>query len=219
MSERIKEKSIYKEFTTWKLIHLMIKTGDNLKQEQFALQLIYQFDYIFKLENLPLTLTPYEILSMGPDYGIIEMVKDSITFDKLKKHLKNDFGRPYSLKEFFEIYYGDRLGEAKEVFMKSLAAYSLVMYFLQAKDRHNGNILLHRSGKIFHIDFGFFLSNLPGKGVELEKDCPFKLLSEYIEVLDGPESYYFKKFREYLFLYAFIYHRGFKAVKKHQKVR
>lgn len=49
----------------------MIKTGDNLKQEQFALQLIYQFDYIFKLENLPLNLTPYEILSMGPDYGII----------------------------------------------------------------------------------------------------------------------------------------------------
>jgi len=49
--------------------------------------------------------------------------------------------------------------------MKSLVAYSLVMYFLQAKDRHNGNILLHSSGKIFHIDFGFFLSNLPGKGV------------------------------------------------------
>lgn len=83
--------------------------------------------------------------------------------------------------------------------MRSLAAYSLVMYFLQAKDRHNGNIMLHRSGKIFHIDFGFFLSNMPGKGVELEKDCPFKLLTEYIEVLDGCESYYFKKFREYLF--------------------
>jgi phosphatidylinositol kinase/protein kinase (PI-3 family) len=51
--------------------------------------------------------------------------------------------------------------------MKSLAAYSLVTYFLQAKDRHNGNILLHKSGKLLHIDFGFFLSNLPGKGVEL----------------------------------------------------
>jgi len=81
------------------------------------------------------------------------------------------------------------------LFMRSLAAYSLVMYFLQAKDRHNGNIMLHRSGKIFHIDFGFFLSNMPGKGVELEKTCPFKLLSEYIDVLDGPDSYYFKKFR------------------------
>lgn len=179
----------------------MVKTSDNLKQEQFALQLIYQFDYIFKLEGLPLLLTPYEVLSMGPDCGIIEMVKDAVTLDKLKKQLKSDFGRPFSLKEFFEVYYSESLAEAKETFMRSLAAYSLVMYFLQAKDRHNGNILLHRSGKIFHIDFGFFLSNLPGKGVELEKDCPFKLLSEYIEVMDGYESYYFKKFREYLFQY------------------
>lgn len=104
---------------------------------------------------------------MGPDCGIIEMVKDSITFDKLKKQLKNGMGKPLTLKEFFEINFSDRLAEAKDIFMRSLAAYSLVMYFLQAKDRHNGNILLHRSGKIFHIDFGFFLSNMPGKGVEL----------------------------------------------------
>lgn len=87
----------------------MVKTSDNLKQEQFALQLIYQFDYIFKLENLPLILTPYEVLSMGPDCGIIEMVKDSITLDKLKKQLKSDFGRPFSLKEFFEVYYSENL--------------------------------------------------------------------------------------------------------------
>ena len=49
--------------------------------------------------------------------------------------------------------------------MRSLAAYSLVMYFLQAKDRHNGNILLHRNGSLVHIDYGFFLTNAPGKGV------------------------------------------------------
>lgn len=54
---------------------------------------------------------------------------------------------------------------AKKNFMKSLAGYSLITYFLQVKDRHNGNILLHRDGYIIHIDFGFFLSNAPGKGV------------------------------------------------------
>ena len=102
---------------------------------------------------------------MGPDCGIIEMVKDSVTFDKLKKVLKTDFSRPYTLKEFFEIYFNENLAGAKEKFMKSLTAYSLVMYFLQAKDRHNGNILLHKTGKILHIDFGFFLSNMPGKGM------------------------------------------------------
>jgi phosphatidylinositol 4-kinase B len=90
---------------SWRLIHLMVKTGDNLKQEQFALQLICQFDYIFKLEDLPLLLTPYEVVSMGPDCGIIEMVRDSITFDKLKKHLKNELQKQLSLKECFELYF------------------------------------------------------------------------------------------------------------------
>ena len=78
---------------------------DNLKQEQFALQLIAQFDYIFKLEGLPLLLTPYEVVSMGPDCGIIEMVKDAITMDRLKKHIKNKFQKPLSLKECFELYF------------------------------------------------------------------------------------------------------------------
>ena len=40
------------------------------------------------MEKLNLLLTPYEVLSMGPDQGIIEMVKDSVTFDSLKKQLK-----------------------------------------------------------------------------------------------------------------------------------
>jgi len=35
------------------------------------MQLIHQFDYIFRLENTPLILTTYEVLSMGADRGII----------------------------------------------------------------------------------------------------------------------------------------------------
>ena len=71
MRERIRGKSIFGGFETWDLIHCMVKTQDNIKQEQFALQLICEFDYIFKLEKLPLILTPYEVLTMGPDCGII----------------------------------------------------------------------------------------------------------------------------------------------------
>lgn len=52
-------------------------------------------------------------------------------------------------------------------FVRSLAGYSLITYMLQVKDRHNQNIMIKRDGTIVHIDFGFFLSNMPGKGVEL----------------------------------------------------
>ena len=86
--ERIRNKSIFGHLTSWDLVHLIVKTNDNLKQEQFALQLISEFNFIFKLEKLPLLLTPYEVLSMGPDYGVLEMVRDSITFDSLKKKLR-----------------------------------------------------------------------------------------------------------------------------------
>ena len=39
------------------------------------------------MENLPLLLTPYEVFSMGPECGIIELVKETVTIDNLKKQL------------------------------------------------------------------------------------------------------------------------------------
>jgi phosphatidylinositol kinase/protein kinase (PI-3 family) len=90
-----------------------------------------------------------------------------------------------------------------------LAGYSLVTYFLQVKDRHNGNIMLHRDGSIIHIDFGFFLSNAPGKGVELEKNCPFKLLTAYVEVLGSTNSEMFFEFRR-------LFYKGFLAILKNK---
>ena len=35
---------------------------------------------------------------MGPDYGIIEMVRESVTFDSLKKKLRTEFSKPLTLK-------------------------------------------------------------------------------------------------------------------------
>lgn len=64
--ERIRKDSPFGNFLSWKLVHLIIKTGDNLKQEQFALQMINQFDQIFMKEKLDLKLRPYEVLSFGP---------------------------------------------------------------------------------------------------------------------------------------------------------
>lgn len=67
--------------------------------------------------------------------------------------------------------------------MESMAGYSLVCFFMQIKDRHNGNIMLDERGHIIHIDFGFMLSNSPG-GVNFEA-APFKLTRELLEVMDS----------------------------------
>ena len=71
----------------------------------------------------------------------------------------------------------------------------MVCYVLQIKDRHNGNILIDIEGHIIHIDFGFLLSNAPGKGIKFEQ-APFKLTQEMVEVLGGITSKRFNYFRE-----------------------
>jgi phosphatidylinositol 4-kinase B len=76
-----------------------------------------------------------------------------------------------------------------------LAAYSLICYILQIKDRHNGNIMIDIEGHCCHIDFGFLLSNAPGKGVRMES-APFKLTQEFVDVLGGQNSKKFEDFRK-----------------------
>ncbi|EGR29036.1 phosphatidylinositol 4-kinase, putative [Ichthyophthirius multifiliis] len=208
--QRIRKNSPFGNFKTWKLVHIIIKTGDNLKQEQFAIQLIKQFDQIFKSENLNFKLTPYEILSLGPEEGIVEMVKNSITLDSLMKNIHNNLPGIINLANFFKLYFDYEFKKGQHNFLYSLVGYSLVCYFLQIKDRHNGNILLHKNGNIIHIDFGFFLSNSPGKGLGFEQNVPFKLLTQYVEVLGGLNSDFFSKFRKLFF-------KGFQAACKHQE--
>lgn len=70
-----------------------------------------------------------------------------------------------------------------------MAAYSVVCYLLQIKDRHNGNILLDATGHVIHIDFGYLL----GKTIKFEK-APFKLTTEFVEVMGGYNSPCYKQF-------------------------
>lgn len=194
-SKRIQKNSPYGKFKTWGLLHVIVKSGDDLRQEQFAMQLISFFKQTFVQAGIDIWLYPYDILATGIDCGILECVPDAVSIDGLKKSLPAD---RITLYDFFLLQFGDnkskRFKMARQCFMRSLAGYSLVCYILQIKDRHNGNILIDRNGHLIHIDFGFMLSNSPGGNMNFEQ-APFKLTDEFERVLGGRRSKTFQEFR------------------------
>mmetsp|Transcript_3424 Transcript_3424/g.7131 ORF Transcript_3424/g.7131 Transcript_3424/m.7131 type:complete len:250 (+) Transcript_3424:1372-2121(+) len=171
------------------------------------MQLISLFRQIFNEHGLPLWLRPYEIISTGPNCGLIECVTDAMSIDSIKRSLPA--GK--SLYDFFLMEFGAESTKtfktARKAFCHSLAAYSLVSFVLQIKDRHNGNILLDRQGHIVHIDFGFVLSNSPGGNFNFE-NAPFKLSDEFVDILGGPRSSTFNGFRK-------LCVKGYKILRNH----
>ena len=205
----IKKQSLFGKLNSHKIFRCIIKTHEDLRQEQFATQLINEFYQIFQLEHTGLWLNTYEIISTGNDSGLVEMVNDSLSLDQLKHKIDH-----ISLSDFFLHYFGygnpnsENYKKAIKNYLASLAGYSLVCYFLQIKDRHNGNILIDNQGHLIHIDFGFLLSNSPGKGIKFET-APFKLSRDFLDVMGGTTGKTFEEFKK-------LMKKGFAAVNKHR---
>ena len=164
-----KSKSTFSNFKTYKIKSFIAKSNDDLRQELMVIQLIKRFDEIFREAGVPLKLKPYEILITSSTSGLVEFLPDTISIDYLKKNMPQE----WDLSVFYRAFYKNNFEEAQKNFCESLAAYCLLCYLLEIRDRHNGNILLDVNGHIIHIDFGFILGQCPG-GLKFE-DCPFKL--------------------------------------------
>ncbi|XP_057418596.1 phosphatidylinositol 4-kinase beta 1-like isoform X2 [Lotus japonicus] len=180
--ERIQKASIHGNVPGWDLRSVIVKSGDDCRQEHLAVQLISHFYDIFQEAGLPLWLRPYEVLCTSSYTALIETIPDTASLHSIKSR----YHGISSLREFFIAKYQEDSPSfklAQRNFVESMAGYSLVCYLLQVKDRHNGNLLLDEEGHIIHIDFGFMLSNSPG-GVNFES-APFKLTRELLEVMDS----------------------------------
>jgi phosphatidylinositol 4-kinase len=80
------------------------------------------------------------VISLGPDCGLIEMLNNVTTLGGLFQKLNS---LRMTLRQFFDKVFPNPV-EARRNFMRSLVGYSILTYFLQVKDRHNGNILINR---------------------------------------------------------------------------
>lgn len=180
--ERIRRSSPYGSLPGWGLRPIIIKAGDNCRQELLALQLVRTFAEIYRNAGVRCWIRDFDILTTDTHSALIEAVTDAPSVHALKSRLP----RGTSLRDHFERKFGVNTPEfrkAQNNFVESLAGYSILTYLLQVKDRHNGNILLHDDGHLIHIDFNFMLSTSPG-GINFESS-PFKLTKEYLEVMDS----------------------------------
>ncbi|KAK5689044.1 Phosphatidylinositol 4-kinase stt4 [Elasticomyces elasticus] len=182
----------------------IFKVGDDCRQDVLALQLIACFRGIFNNVGLDVYVFPYRVTATAPGCGVIDVLPNSISRDMLGREAVN------GLYEYFVSKYGSedsiRFQEARSNFVKSMAAYSIISYLLQFKDRHNGNIMVDDAGHILHIDFGFCFDIAPG-GVKFER-APFKLSPEMVAVMGGTQSQSFRAFEE-LCVKAFLASRQY----------
>lgn len=204
--EKVKGYSPFGNLKTWNLVNVIVKSGENLRQEQLAMQLITFFRQTFVEKKIHIWLRPYEIIPTHPNCGIIECVPDALSIHTLKSTLP---ANKNSLLDYFCLKFNGpnspSFKKAQKDFAESLAGYSLVCYILQIKDRHNQNILVDHLGHILHIDFGFMLGNSPGGNLNFES-APFKLTEEFEQLLGGRRSNLFNRYRR-------LCVEGFKALK------
>lgn len=204
----IRSTSPYGNDPRWRLVSAIVKSGDDLRQEKLAVQLIEQIYNIFLEFKLPLFIHPYKVLATSSEDGMIETVTNAMTLDSIKQLL----GPNVSLLDYFKLLYGSENGrefkKARDNFVVSMAAYSLVCYMLQIKDRHNGNIMLDADGHIVHIDFGFILSKKQIRLLNVNFEvAPFKLTQEFIELMGGTKSSSFK-------YYKYLMQKGYRKLRK-----
>ncbi|KAK2628177.1 hypothetical protein QTJ16_002823 [Diplocarpon rosae] len=183
----------------------IFKVGDDCRQDVLALQMIAAFRGIFHNVGLDVYVFPYRVTATAPGCGVIDVLPNSISRDMVGREAVN------GLYDYFVSKYGNedslRFQEARSNFVKSMAAYSLISFLLQFKDRHNGNIMIDDAGHILHIDFGFCFDIAPG-GVKFER-APFKLTSEMVAVMGGRTDHQAFKWFEELTVKAFLASRPY----------
>lgn len=81
--------------------------------------------------------------------GVIDVVPNSTSRDEMGRSGVVDL--PSYFRDTFGTVTTSGYQAARWNFIRSMAAYSLVCYIIQIKDRHNGNIMIDDQGHLVHI--------------------------------------------------------------------
>lgn len=168
---------------------VIVKTGDDLRQDQLVIMLIRLFDRILRRDTLNLCLRPYSIIAISPEAGLVEFVDNSLPISQILASHNN------SILQYFQKVAPSKSSKYKiqedvmQTYVRSCAGYCVITYLLGVGDRHLDNIMLQPSGHLFHIDFGFIFGRDPKP-----LPPPFRLTREMVDGMGGIGSAEYKSF-------------------------
>nr|CAA87094.1 phosphatidylinositol 3-kinase [Homo sapiens] len=180
---------------------VIFKHGDDLRQDQLILQIISLMDKLLRKENLDLKLTPYKVLATSTKHGFMQFIQSVPVAEVLDTE--------GSIQNFFRKYAPSENGpngisaEVMDTYVKSCAGYCVITYILGVGDRHLDNLVLTKTGKLFHIDFGYILGRDPKP-----LPPPMKLNKEMVEGMGGTQSEQYQEFRKQCYT-AFLHLRRY----------
>jgi hypothetical protein len=172
---------------------VILKTGDDMRQDQLVIQLIRLMDKQLKRVGLDLKLTPYSVLATSMNTGVMEMVLDSAPISYIVEKYRGNTIQTFFKEKHPSNLPGNEFGieaEVMDTYIKSCAGYCVATYLLGVGDRHLDNIMLRSDGYLFHIDFGFIFGKDPKP-----MPAPIRLTKEMIDGMGGPQSANYSRFK------------------------
>ncbi|EPY18628.1 phosphatidylinositol 4-kinase [Strigomonas culicis] len=82
---RIRRESPWGAHPNWSMNSMIVKAGDDLRQEELALQLIYMFDRVWSEAGLTCRAHPYVALPTSSDSGLLEWWRTPTPWMELKR--------------------------------------------------------------------------------------------------------------------------------------
>lgn len=166
---------------------------ENVRRDQFIQHMIRLIDSCLKNEEqLDLGLVTYNVLPIKPNVGLIECVSNSETLYEITNNMHQSIINYVMNNNMNSI-----IGDIRKNLVNSIAFYCVLTYVFGVGDRHDNNIMLTKTGKLFHIDYGYILGNDP------EIITPgIKLTPGMIDAMGGLSS---KTYQEFVDLCGKIY--------------
>eukprot|EP01094_Clydonella_sp_ATCC50884_P004599 TRINITY_DN13641_c1_g1_i1.p1 TRINITY_DN13641_c1_g1~~TRINITY_DN13641_c1_g1_i1.p1 ORF type:complete len:543 (-),score=203.77 TRINITY_DN13641_c1_g1_i1:409-1857(-) len=180
---------------------VIFKKGDDLRQDALTNQMFSIMAKIWGEEGIDIHMSPYSCLPTGRDSGLIEVVPDAHTTASIQKKAGGGVRGAFmqaALRNWIAKHNPSdtQMERAVDNFIRSCAGYCVATHVLGIGDRHNDNVMITKSGHLFHIDFGHFLGNWERfAGISRDR-APFVFTPEMCFVMGGKSSEGFEQFCE-----------------------